>query len=51
MMLKVPRFINLILAALLAGNKFGTWVAVHPALCPPRHTYWQSRNSCAAMEK
>ncbi len=32
MILKVARFVNLILAALLAGNEFGTWVAVHPAL-------------------
>ncbi len=32
MTLKVVRFINLILAALLVGNEFGTWVAVHPAL-------------------
>lgn len=32
MILKVARFANLILAALLAGNEFGTWAAVHPAL-------------------
>ncbi len=32
MILKVARFVNLILAALLAGNEFGSWVAVHPAL-------------------
>ncbi len=32
MILKVARFVNLILAALLAGNEFGTWAAVHPAL-------------------
>jgi hypothetical protein len=29
----IVRFVDLILAALLAGNEFGTWVAVHPA--PP----------------
>src|SRR5918912_234391 len=32
MTLKIARFINLILTALLAGNEFGTWAAVHPAL-------------------
>jgi uncharacterized membrane protein len=32
MMRRVTRFINLILAALLVGNEFGTWAAVHPAL-------------------
>ena len=32
MILKAARFVNLLLAALLAGNEFGTWVAVHPAL-------------------
>lgn len=32
MVLKISRFLNLILAGLLAGNEFGTWVAVHPAL-------------------
>ena len=32
MVRRIARFINLILAALLAGNEFGTWVAVHPAL-------------------
>jgi uncharacterized membrane protein len=32
MVLKVARFVNLILAGLLAGNEFGTWAAVHPAL-------------------
>jgi hypothetical protein len=32
MALKLARFINLLLAALLAGNEFGTLVAVHPAL-------------------
>jgi uncharacterized membrane protein len=26
------RFINLALAGMLAGNEFGTWAAVHPAL-------------------
>ena len=32
MILKAAHFVNLLLAALLAGNEFGTWVAVHPAL-------------------
>jgi Domain of unknown function (DUF1772) len=32
MMLKVVRFVNLVLAGLLAGNEVGTKVAVHPAL-------------------
>src|SRR5215210_802222 len=31
-MLEVARFVNLVLAGLLAGNEFGTKVAVHPAL-------------------
>ncbi len=30
--LRIARFVNLVLAALLAGNEFGTLVAVHPAL-------------------
>ena len=29
---RIARFVNLLLAALLAGNEFGTLVAVHPAL-------------------
>jgi hypothetical protein len=32
MAFKIVRFANLLLAALLAGNEFGTWAAVHPAL-------------------
>jgi uncharacterized membrane protein len=32
MMLKVFRFVNLVLAGLLAGNEFGTKVALHPSL-------------------
>ncbi len=32
MSLKIARFVNLLLAGLLAGNEFGTWAAVHPAL-------------------
>jgi hypothetical protein len=32
MALKLARFVNLLLAALLADNEFGTLVAVHPAL-------------------
>jgi len=32
MALKIARFVNLLLAGLLAGNEFGTWAAVHPAL-------------------
>ena len=38
MPLKTVRFANLLLAGTLAGNEFGTWVAVHPAverLSPP----------------
>jgi uncharacterized membrane protein len=31
-MVKVARFVNLVLAGLLAGNEFGTWVALHPSL-------------------
>jgi len=31
-MLKVIRFVNLVLAGLLAGNELGTKVALHPAL-------------------
>ena len=31
-MVKSARLVNLILAGLLAGNEFGGWVAVHPAL-------------------
>ena len=29
---RTVRFANLVLAGMLAGNEFGTWVAVHPAL-------------------
>jgi hypothetical protein len=32
MTLKIARIVNLLLAALLAGNEFGTWAAVHRAL-------------------
>jgi uncharacterized membrane protein len=32
MMLKVARFVNLVLAGLLVGNEVGTKVAVHPSL-------------------
>ena len=32
MMIKVARFVNLVLAGLLVGNEFGTKVAVHPSL-------------------
>lgn len=32
MVLKVFRFVNLVLAGLLAGNEFGTKVALHPSL-------------------
>ena len=32
MTLKIARFVNLLLAGLPAGNEFGTWAAVHPAL-------------------
>ena len=32
MALKIARFVNLALAGLLAGNEFGTWVAVHRSL-------------------
>ena len=32
MVFKIARFVNLRLAGLLAGNEFGTWAAVHPAL-------------------
>jgi uncharacterized membrane protein len=31
-MVKAARFVNLVLAGLLAGNEFGTKAAVHPAL-------------------
>lgn len=31
-MSRTVRFVNLLLAALLAGNEFGTWAAVHRAL-------------------
>jgi hypothetical protein len=31
-MLKVARFVNLVLAGLLVGNEFGTKVAIHPSL-------------------
>ncbi len=32
MTLKIARFVNLLLAALLVGNDFGTWAAVHRSL-------------------
>ena len=32
MLLKTARLVNLLLAGTLAGNEFGTWAAVHPAL-------------------
>ncbi len=32
MALKIARFVNLLLAALLVGNEFGTWAAVHRSL-------------------
>ena len=32
MMLKVTRFMNLVIAGLLVGNEFGTKVAIHPSL-------------------
>jgi len=32
MLSKTVRFANLALAGMLAGNEFGTWAAVHPAL-------------------
>lgn len=32
MALEIARFVNLLLAGLLAGNEFGTWAAVHSAL-------------------
>jgi len=32
MLSKIVRFANLVLAGMLAGNEFGTWAAVHPAL-------------------
>jgi hypothetical protein len=31
-MLEVTRFVNLVPAGLLAGNEFGTRVAIHPSL-------------------
>jgi uncharacterized membrane protein len=36
--LKVARFVNLVLAGMLTGNEFGSWVTVHPALSglPPQ---------------
>lgn len=32
MTLRIARFVNLVLAGLLAGNEFGSWVAVHRSL-------------------
>ena len=32
MSLEIVRFVNLSLTGVLAGNEFGTWAAVHPAL-------------------
>jgi hypothetical protein len=31
-MIAVARFVNLVLAGLLAGNELGTRVAIHPSL-------------------
>ncbi len=32
MALKIAQFVNLVLAGMLTGNEFGSWVTVHPAL-------------------
>jgi uncharacterized membrane protein len=32
MVLNIARFVNLVLAGMLTGNEFGSWVTVHPAL-------------------
>lgn len=32
MLVRGARFVNLVLAGMLAGNEFGTWAAVHPSL-------------------
>ena len=32
MALKIARLVHLMLAGMLTGNEFGTWVAIHPAL-------------------
>jgi uncharacterized membrane protein len=32
MLSRIVRFVNLVLAGMLAGNEFGTWAAVHPSL-------------------
>ena len=32
MMCRTVRFVNLVLAGMLAGNEFGTWAVVHPSL-------------------
>lgn len=32
MPVRIVRFVNLLLAGMLAGNEFGTWAAVHPSL-------------------
>ena len=32
MILRAVRFVNLLLAGMLAGNELGTWAAAHPAL-------------------
>ncbi len=32
MTLKIARFVNLILAGMLTGDVFGSWVTIHPAL-------------------
>jgi hypothetical protein len=43
-MLEVARFVNLVLAGLLAGNEFGTRVAIHPSLtCALPTPYPRSR--------
>ncbi len=32
MALTIARFVNLVLAGMLTGNEFGSWITVHPAL-------------------
>jgi hypothetical protein len=44
-MLKVVRFVNLVLAGLLAGNERGTKVAIHPSLRCVLPTAWVSENA------
>jgi len=47
MRLGIVRFVNLVLAALLAGNEFGTWVAVQPAppFCKEKEAYGVTASS------